>query len=89
MSVARTRFVSLLGREVWRGLDSLSSLLQIRPLWRHYFQNTQGLIFVVDSNDRDRIGEAKDELHRMLNEVRWRTAGCLLGLRDELLRSSN
>merc|ERR1712224_139283 len=34
---------------------------KIRPLWRHYFQNTQGLIFVVDSNDRDRIGEARDE----------------------------
>jgi ADP-ribosylation factor 1/2 len=43
---------------------------QIRPLWRHYFQNTQGLIFVVDSNDRDRVVEARDELHRMLNEVR-------------------
>jgi GTPase SAR1 family protein len=42
---------------------------KIRPLWRHYFQNTQGLIFVVDSNDRDRVGEARDELHRMLNEV--------------------
>ncbi|CAM8940707.1 unnamed protein product [Rhodiola kirilowii] len=22
---------------------------KIRPLWRHYFQNTQGLIFVVDT----------------------------------------
>lgn len=43
--------------------------IQIRPLWRHYFQNTQGLIFVVDSNDRDRVVEARDELHRMLNEV--------------------
>jgi ADP-ribosylation factor protein 1 len=42
---------------------------QIRPLWRHYFQNTQGLIFVVDSNDRERVVEARDELHRMLNEV--------------------
>ncbi|WJX19401.1 Arf GTPase arf1 [Trifolium repens] len=42
--------------------------LQIRPLWRHYFQNTQGLIFVVDSNDRDRVVEARDEQHRMLNE---------------------
>jgi hypothetical protein len=29
---------------------------------RHYFQNTQGLIFVVDSNDRDRAAEARDEL---------------------------
>jgi len=28
---------------------------KIRPLWRHYFQNTQGLIFVVDSNDRSVI----------------------------------
>ncbi|CAO2830963.1 unnamed protein product [Amaranthus hypochondriacus] len=41
---------------------------KIRPLWRHYFQNTQGLIFVVDTNDRDRINEARDELHRMLSE---------------------
>ena len=52
------------------GLTTLARCSQIRPLWRHYFQNTQGLIFVVDSNDRDRIGEARDELHRMLNEVR-------------------
>ncbi|XP_018646368.1 ADP-ribosylation factor, arf, putative [Schistosoma mansoni] len=28
----------------------------------------KGLIFVVDSNDTDRIGEAKDELFRMLQE---------------------
>merc|ERR1712098_439242 len=41
---------------------------KIRPLWRHYFKNTQGLIFVVDSNDRERIGEARDELMRMLAE---------------------
>ena len=38
---------------------------KIRPLWRHYFANTQGLIFVVDSNDRDRAAEARDELHRV------------------------
>ncbi len=52
------------------GARALLSHTQIRPLWRHYFQNTQGLIFVVDSNDRDRVGEARDELMRMLNEVR-------------------
>lgn len=39
---------------------------KIRPLWRHYFQNTQGLIFVVDSNDRDRINEAEKELQNMV-----------------------
>jgi ADP-ribosylation factor protein 1 len=41
---------------------------KIRPLWRHYYQNTQALIMVVDSNDRDRIGAAKDELYQMLSE---------------------
>ena len=46
----------------------------IRPLWRHYYQNTQGLIFVVDSNDKDRVGEAHDELHRMLSEDELREA---------------
>ncbi|XP_077424028.1 ADP-ribosylation factor 4-like [Vanacampus margaritifer] len=41
---------------------------KIRPLWRHYFQNTQGLIFVVDSNDRERVVEASNELSKMLGE---------------------
>lgn len=40
---------------------------KIRPLWRHYFQNTQGLIFVVDSNDRERIAEAQEELSKMVS----------------------
>lgn len=31
---------------------------KIRPLWRHYYTNTQGIIFVIDSNDRDRIDAA-------------------------------
>jgi len=47
---------------------------KIRPLWRHYFQNTQGIIFVVDSNDRERISEAREELQRMLNEDELRDA---------------
>lgn len=51
---------------------------KIRPLWRHYFQNTQGLIFVVDSNDRERIGEAHDELQKMLQEDELRDAHLLV-----------
>ncbi|KAK3300263.1 ADP-ribosylation factor family-domain-containing protein [Chaetomium fimeti] len=47
---------------------------KIRPLWRHYFQNTQGIIFVVDSNDRERVTEAREELQRMLNEDELRDA---------------
>mmetsp|Transcript_59154 Transcript_59154/g.129757 ORF Transcript_59154/g.129757 Transcript_59154/m.129757 type:complete len:184 (+) Transcript_59154:144-695(+) len=47
---------------------------KIRPLWRHYYQNTQGLIFVVDSNDRDRIEASREELHKMINEDELRDA---------------
>lgn len=42
-------------------------------LW--YFQ---GLIFVVDSNDRERIGEAREELMRMLAEDELRDAVLLI-----------
>eukprot|EP01038_Epipyxis_sp_PR26KG_P005144 gene5144-7164_t len=41
---------------------------KIRPLWRHYYQNTQVMIYFVDSNDRDRFLSARDELARLLNE---------------------
>eukprot|EP00300_Choanocystis_sp_HF-7_P042222 c8988_g1_i1.p2 GENE.c8988_g1_i1~~c8988_g1_i1.p2 ORF type:complete len:183 (+),score=34.57 c8988_g1_i1:65-613(+) len=50
---------------------------KIRPLWRHYYQNTQGLIFVVDSNDKERVTEAKEELTKMLSEDELRDA-CVL-----------
>jgi len=39
---------------------------------------TQGLIFVVDSNDRERIGEAREELMRMLAEDELRDAVLLI-----------
>merc|ERR1739842_98870 len=32
----------------------------IRPLWRHYYQGTEAVIFVVDSNDRERINSGID-----------------------------
>jgi len=51
---------------------------KIRPLWRHYYQNTQGLIFVVDSNDRDRVEDAREELNKMLNEDEMRDAALLV-----------
>merc|ERR1712014_420628 len=58
---------------------------KIRRLWRHYYQNTQGVIFVVDSNDRERIDDssgsdnsAKEELHRMLAEDELRDAVLLV-----------
>ena len=37
---------------------------KIRVLWKHYYQNTDELIFIVDSNYRDRIEDAAEELKK-------------------------
>lgn len=34
---------------------------KLRPLWRHYFNNTDALIYVVDCCDRERISRAANE----------------------------
>ena len=38
----------------------------IRPYWRCYYQNTNGIIYVVDSADTQRLGVSKEELHSMM-----------------------
>ena len=50
----------------------------IRPLFRHYYQNCTGVIFVVDSNDRERVSEAKDELERLMREDELKNAPFLI-----------
>merc|ERR1711933_255274 len=61
---------------------------KIRKLWRYYYQNTQGLIFVIDSNDRDRIEDAHQELAQTLNEDEMRDAALLVfANKQDLLNS--
>ncbi|KAK5800551.1 hypothetical protein VI817_002763 [Penicillium citrinum] len=47
---------------------------KIRPLWRHYYSGTQGLIFVVDSSDTARMEEARSELHKIINDREMKDA---------------
>jgi small GTP-binding protein domain len=47
---------------------------KIRPLWRHYYSGTQGLIFVVDSSDTARVEEARSELHKIINDREMKDA---------------
>merc|ERR1712217_708344 len=51
---------------------------KIQRLWRYFYQGTLGLIYVVDSNDRDRIEDAHDELTNMLNDDELRDAVLLI-----------
>ena len=34
----------------------------IRPYWKNYYDNTDGMVFVVDSSDEERLKECVDEL---------------------------
>ncbi|CAF0912360.1 unnamed protein product [Adineta ricciae] len=51
---------------------------KIRPLWRHYYTGSQGLIFVVDSCDRERIEEASHELDKIINDREMRNTVLLI-----------
>merc|ERR1712045_732549 len=42
---------------------------KIRPLWRYYYQGTNALIFVVDSNDRDRMEDARCNSPRLRQQA--------------------
>lgn len=41
---------------------------KIRPYWRNYFDNTDVLIYVIDSSDRKRFEETQTELDELLEE---------------------
>ncbi|XP_027107998.1 ADP-ribosylation factor 1-like isoform X1 [Coffea arabica] len=49
-----------------------------RPLPIYYYQNVEGVIFVVDSNDQDRVVNARDDLRMLLNEEGLKEDAALL-----------
>lgn len=40
----------------------------IRPYWKNYFERTNGIVFVVDSSDEERINEAVTEFDELMAE---------------------
>mmetsp|Transcript_32906 Transcript_32906/g.47634 ORF Transcript_32906/g.47634 Transcript_32906/m.47634 type:complete len:189 (-) Transcript_32906:71-637(-) len=51
---------------------------KIRKLWHCYYFNTQGIIFVVDSNDPDRLEEVREEINHMLSHEELNGAALLV-----------
>ena len=41
---------------------------QARKLWKHYYDKVDGLIFVVDSSDTERLALVKEELDKIFIE---------------------
>ncbi|KAI8575910.1 hypothetical protein K450DRAFT_259350 [Umbelopsis ramanniana AG] len=60
--------------QVW----DLGGQTSIRPYWRCYYANTDAVIYVVDSADKDRVETSKEELHSMLEEEELKDAALLV-----------
>ena len=52
--------------------------VEARQLWQHYFENSDALIFVVDSQDRARMGEVRNVLESVLEDNRLTGADLLV-----------
>lgn len=39
----------------------------IRPFWRNYYEETDAIVWVIDSADSERLAMCKDELQSVLN----------------------
>lgn len=56
----------------------LGGQTNIRPYWRCYYANTNAIIYVVDSADKERLGLSKKELLSMLEEEELKDAVLLV-----------
>jgi len=60
----------------------VGGLHKIRSLWKHYYYNTQAVIFVIDSSNKERLSEAQGELVKLISEDLLKDA-CLLILANK------
>ncbi|XP_020855690.1 ADP-ribosylation factor-like protein 4A [Phascolarctos cinereus] len=61
---------------------------KLRPLWKSYTRCTDGIVFVVDSVDVERMDEAKTELHRITRLAENQGVPVLLVANKQDLRDS-
>lgn len=60
--------------QVW----DLGGQTGLRPYWRCYYQDTNAVVYVIDSADKDRLEVARQELELMLQEEELRGAPVLI-----------
>ena len=51
---------------------------KLRELWHYYYEDIDGIVFVMDSVDKDRFPEARGELHTILTNQRLRDLPVLI-----------
>ncbi len=54
--------VNNVNMKIW----DLSGQERMRSVWKHYYQSINGIVFVIDASDQNRLQESRDELHIIL-----------------------
>lgn len=77
---------------VWKNIHFLmwdiGGQESLRSAWNTYYTNTEFLILVVDSTDRERLAVSKAELYNMLNHEDLRQAGVLIFANKQDIKGS-
>jgi len=60
--------------QVW----DLGGQTGLRPYWRCYYQDTNAVVYVIDSSDKERLEVARQELELMLQEEELRAVPVLI-----------
>ncbi|KAF7301243.1 GTP-binding protein [Mycena indigotica] len=72
--IAQSTYVLSFTLNIW----DVGGQRTLRPYWRNYFEQTDALVWVVDSGDRMRMQDCKHELHSLLLEDRLAGASLLV-----------
>ena len=44
---------------------------KVRQLWSHYYDNLDAIIFVIDSTDKERLWQIKDEFKKLNEDLNF------------------
>lgn len=69
---------SVMADDVRLNVWDIGGQRKIRPYWRNYFENTDVLIYVIDSSDRKRFDETAMELSELLEEDKLKNVPVLI-----------
>ena len=57
---------------------------KLRTLWKYYFENCEGLVFVIDSTDMSRFGEINEEFYKILSDKNMQSVKSVLILWNKI-----
>nr|CAD2186010.1 unnamed protein product [Meloidogyne enterolobii] len=82
-------FFCVMADDVRLNVWDIGGQRKIRPYWKNYFDNTDVLIYVIDSSDRKRFDETAMELSELLEEEKLKNVPMLVfANKQDLLTSA-